>query len=298
MPNPLRSLLAREQRAFLGRPRRDWGEHLDRIRAFLGQGLQAADPGRPVLLLGAGSGLEVPWEMAPRGTVGWDADPWSRLRTALRHRRWSPWVFEDLTGGFQDLEDLLHRNRVRPGSEHPIRPEVAIARLAGLLPTLHPAATALATRLESLRPGTLLSANVMGQFGVLAQRLVERAFGGTSPWNPDPELPDPLADAVEAWTAQAIRAYLGALAGSGAQLWLVHDRAVFHGAADLDLGPFTPRWQDQVRGRGEVEASDALAGLDVPHVLGREPDLAARWLWPVAPGQVHLMEAMAFESGR
>lgn len=102
-------LLAREQRAFLGRDRRAWDSHLAQVRSFLGAGLARADRGRPVWVLGAGSGLEVPWAIAPPGAAGWDADPWSRLRTFLRHRRWPRWEFTDLTGAMAGLDDLARR---------------------------------------------------------------------------------------------------------------------------------------------------------------------------------------------
>src|ERR1035438_5896883 len=104
MSKPLSRLLRREQFAFLARDRSGWGDHLDRMHAFLGEGLQSADPTRPVLILGAGSGLEVPWALAPPDTTGWDGDPWSRIWTALRYHRWPPWVFGDLTGGMSELE--------------------------------------------------------------------------------------------------------------------------------------------------------------------------------------------------
>ncbi|MFN7959400.1 MAG: hypothetical protein U0P46_13890 [Holophagaceae bacterium] len=70
MSKPLSRLLRREQWAFLARDRSAWGEHLGRVRGFLGEGLQAADPDRPVLILGAGPGLEVPWALAPPATTG------------------------------------------------------------------------------------------------------------------------------------------------------------------------------------------------------------------------------------
>ena len=291
-------LLRREQRAFLGRDRQAWGEHLARVRAFLGEGLRTADPTRPVLVLGAGSGLEVPWDLAPASTEGWDAAPWSRARTWLRHRRWAPWVFEDATGGLADLEATVRRALGEPWSHRRRDPRAATRRLAGLLPSLQPRPAALTAWIDAHRPGTILAANLMGQFGVVAEGLMEAAFGKVSPWEEDPELPDPLAEALEAWTARAVAAFLDALAHSGADLWLVHDRAAVFSGGRLELGPWTDAWQEQLRtaGTAPLEAQDPLAGLDVLAALGRQPGLRveakARWLWDLAPGQRHLVEAL------
>jgi len=295
MSKSLSRLLRREQFAFLARDKRAWKEHLARVRAFLGEGLQAADPGRPVLVLGAGTGLEVPWALAPPQTTGWDADPWSRVGTALRHQRWAPWVFEDLTGGLAALEALAHRAVAEPWSGRQRSPGAAARRLAGLLPSLHPEPAALRAWITERQPGTILVANVMGQFGVVAERLVETTFGWT-PWEPHPERPDPLAEALETWTQRALTAFLGALRNSGADLWLVHDRAVVFSGGDLVLGPWEQDWMSQVRSNGApIEASDALAGVDVAQVLqgeGLDPERNARWLWPLAPGQRHVIEAL------
>jgi hypothetical protein len=296
MSKSLSRLLRREQRAFLARDRAGWAMHLAKVRAFLGEGLQAADPARPVLVLGAGSGLEVPWALAPASTVGWDADPWSRLRTGLRHRRWPPWVFADATGGLADLETTVRRAVMEPWSKRRRDPSTAARRLAGLLPSLQPRPTALTAWIAAHRPGTILAANLMGQFGVLAESLVEAAFAPASPWVGDPERPDPLAEALEAWTARTVIAFLEALAGSGAKLWLVHDRAVVFSGGRLTLGGWTEAWSDQLQAdQTPLEARDALAGVDVRAALAR-PGLevlrAERWLWDLAPGQRHLVEAL------
>ncbi|MDE3033023.1 MAG: hypothetical protein KGI56_05115, partial [Acidobacteriota bacterium] len=268
MSKPLSRLLRREQRAFLARDRAGWMAHLARIRAFLGEGLAAADPGRPVLVLGAGSGLEVPWELAPASTVGWDAEPWSRLRTLLRHRRWVPWVFEDATGGLVELEATVRRAVMEPWSKRRRDPATAARRLAGLLPSLQPRPTALAAWIEAHRPGTLLAANLMGQFGVLAESLVEAAFAPASPWVGDPERPDPLAEALEAWTIRTVTAFLDTLAASDADLWLVHDRAVVFSGGPLALGPWVDPWTQQLQAEpGTLEARDALAGVDARAAL-------------------------------
>jgi hypothetical protein len=177
MSKSLSNLLRREQFAFLDRDRSAWGEHLHRVQCFLGKGLQSADPARPVLILGAGSGLEVPWSMAPPFTTGWDADPWSRLWTALRHHRWPPWRFEDLTGGLAELDTTAGRAIMEPWSGRRRGQKVAKNWLAGLLPFLQPDPEALRTWIKAHQPGTILAANVMGQFGVVAERIVEAAFG-------------------------------------------------------------------------------------------------------------------------
>jgi len=296
MSKPLSRLLRQEQFALLARNRSGWVEHLENARAFLGEGLQSADPARPVLVLGAGSGLEIPWELAPLRCTGWDADPWSRVWTALRHRRWAPWVFADLTGGLADLEATARRAVQEPWSGRRRDRETAANRLAGLLPSLHPDPAPLRAWITGQRPGTILAANVMGQFGVVAQRLVEARFGAP-PWNPDPELIDPLAEAVEVWTRRAITAFLTVLRDSGADLWLLHDRGVVFGGGHLELGLWEPDWTRQLQGPAGLEASDPLGGLDVPTLLGAEEAALAqkvRWVWPVAPGQRHVMEALAF----
>jgi len=297
MSKSLSSLLRREQFAFLARDRSAWGEHLARVRAFLGEGLQAADPAQPVLILGAGSGLEVPWALAPRPTTGWDADPWSRAWTAFRHQRWAPWVFEDLTGGLADLEATAKRTVAEPWSGHRRDRDSAIQRLAGLLPSLNPRPAALNAWVNQHRPSTILVANVMGQFGVVAERVLELTLG-FAPWETDPERPDPLAEALDAWTRRALLAFLAALDASGANLWLVHDRAVVFSGGRLELGPWEDAWPRQLHtDHPPLEASDALAGVDPLHEitgLGRESHQKARWIWPVAPGQRHLTEALAF----
>jgi hypothetical protein len=296
MSKPLHRLLRQEQFAFLQRDRAGWAEHLDRVRAFLGEGLQRADPERPVLILGAGSGLEIPWHLAPRLTTGWDADPWSRVWTALRHRRWAPWRFGDLTGGLVDLEAAARRAVVEPWSGRRRDPEAAAQRLAGLLASLQPDPQVLRDWITTHRPGTILSANVMGQFGVVAERLVEGIFG-RPPWVLDPEQPDPLADALEAWTRRALTVQLEVLRESGAALWLVYDRAVVFSGGRLDLGPWEEAWTRQLRAEVALEASDPLAGLDVSTLLrasGGHLHRQERWLWPVAPAQRHLVEALGF----
>jgi hypothetical protein len=295
MSKSLSRMLRREQFAFLARDKGAWAEHLARVRAFLGEGLQTADPSRPVLILGAGTGLEVPWALAPPRTTGWDADPWSRVGTALRHQRWVPWVFEDLTGGLVELEALTRRSRLEPWSGRHRDRGAAARRLAGLLPSLHPEPAALKSWIAEHRPGTILVANVMGQFGVVAERLVETTLGWI-PWEADPERADPLAEAMEAWTRRALTAFLGALRESGADLWLVHDRAVVFSGGDLALGPWEVDWTRQVLSSGPpLEASDALAGIDVPLALALgnlDQERSARWIWPLAPGQRHVIEAL------
>ncbi|HJV49030.1 MAG TPA: hypothetical protein VJ549_07125 [Geothrix sp.] len=297
MSKSLSRLLRKEQFAFLGRDRSAWGEHLARVRAFLGEGLRLADSQRPVLVLGAGAGLELPWSLAPKGTTGWDADPWSRAWTALRHHRWPAWIFEDMTGGLAELEATARRAVAEPWSGHRRDRDTAARRLAGLLPFLKPDPAALRAWCTAHRPGTILCANAMGQFGVVAERMVEAALG-FAPWSLDPEGSDPLAEAMDAWTGRALVAFLGALWDSGADLWLVHDRAVVFSGGSLEVGPWDEAWSKQLRhGDPSLEASDPLGGLDLLshfRARGQEAFRRARWIWPVAPDQRHLVEALAF----
>jgi hypothetical protein len=289
--------LAAEQRAFLGRNRSRWTSHLDTVRAFLGAGLAAADPRAPVLILGAGSGLEVPWRLAPPTAVGWDGDPWSRIRTCCRHRRWPPWVFEDLTGGMAALSDLAWRTARHPWSGQIRTTPAAYRRLVGLLGSLDPRPGPLRAWILQHRPGTILAANVMGQFGVAAHQILDRAFAGRAPWIPDPDLLDPLEQAIDAWTARAVRAFLQALLESGADLWLVHDRGVLFGSIPASLGPMAEPWTAQVRAAVPVEAADPLCGVDVlREIQARGRDHHQRWLWPVAPGQTHIMESIRIQA--
>ena len=284
--------LAREQRAFLDRDRSGWAGHLEAVRGFLGEGLRQAAPG-PVLVLGAGSGLEVPWQLAPAGTVGWDADPWSRVRTLLRHRRWAPWVFQDLTGGMAALNATALRGVRQSWSGRLRARSKAAARVAGLLRTLKPQAEPLREWIARHRPGTILAANVMGQFGVVAQRAVEAAFGPPTPWIADPERPDPLEEAVTAWTRSAMGAFLGVLRDSGADLWLCHDRGVVFSPSAFQLGPMTEPWTAQLISVSPLEVSDPLCGLQVPECFpDRSIERHQRWLWTLGLGQAHVMEAL------
>lgn len=291
----LRSLLAREQWAFLRRDRLRWEDHLARARAFLGEGLRA---GGAALVLGAGSGLEVPWALAAQGTTGWDADPSSRIRTFLRHGRWAPWVFEDLTGGMETLARTAERCARQPGSGRIRATRTAGRRLAGLMNALQPEAAPLAAWIEAHRPAAILSANVMGQFGVLAQRTVERAFGGILPWMGDGEEEDVLDEAIRAWTARAVRAHLARLGEAGVPLWLLHDRGVVFGNPPLELGPLAASWLDQLVSPVPLEVDDPLCGVDVAGAFpGRALAGPVRWLWPVGPGQVHVIEALRVGPG-
>lgn len=290
----LKGLLAREQRAYLRRDRRGWEDHLARSRRFFGEGLRQADPGRPVLILGAGTGLEIPWELAPPFTTGWDGDPWSRLGTALRHRRWPLWVFDDFTGGFRELEATLARCLTLPGSLQRRPPERAALRLAGLLPSLRPDAEPLQAWIARHRPSTILAANVLGQLGSVAERLMETAFRPARPWVEDPERPDPLAEALDGWTARALQAVCAVLLDSGAALWLLQDRAVIHGPSQVELGPLEDSWIHQLRSPVPLEVGNPLPGLEAPAFFQERPRLDfERWLWPVGEGQLHLMEALA-----
>ena len=290
-----RQLLAKEQRAYLRRDREGWEGHLTKAQAFFGQGLQQADPDRPVLILGAGTGLEIPWQLAPRRTTGWDADPWSRLGTLLRHRRFPTWVFDDFTGGFQELRSTLERVFVLPGSIQRRPPERAARRLAGLLPSLQPNAEPLRAWILAHEPDTILVANVLGQLGCVAERMVEAAFQPGQPWVRDPELPDPLAEALDAWTVRAIQAVAEVLGKCEASVWMLHDRAVVQGDAPAALGALEDSWVKQLRSEVPLEIGDPLLGLDLRQIFAERPETGfERWLWPVGPGQLHLMEALVY----
>jgi len=296
MSAPLSRMLAREQRAFLARERQDWVEHLIRVRDFLAAGLEGAEDGSPVLILGAGSGLEVPWGRAPKGTVGWDADPFSRMRTLLRHGRWAPWVFADITGAFAPLRAAAERSVRESWSGRRRRRDAARMRLAALLPSLPVEPILLEEWIQTHQPRTILAANFMGQLAPLAQRILEASFGPEDPWESDPERADALAEALEAWTARVVGRFLETLGRSSARLWLVHDRAVLGGERPAMLGPFTVDWKAQLQGEGPFEAWDPLGGVDVLASLGnRLPLRQERWLWPLAQDQLHIVEALAFD---
>jgi len=292
----LSKLLAREQRAFLHRSRGPWGPHLAKARAFFGEGLKGADSGRPVLILGAGSGLELPWGLAPKNTVGWDADPWSRWRTCLRHQRFPEWVFDDFTGGIAELEATARRTLMLPtGRSRPT--ERALQRLAGLLPSLKPVPRSLTEWVALRRPGTIVVANVLGQIGSVAQRTLESTFGGAEAWAAHVEPTDPLAVEVEAWIRRVLEAFLKCLRESGAEVWMIHDRAVIWGHSSITLGPPRDPWLDQIQSQVALEVSDPLCGIDVrANFLGKHELRFDRWLWPVGTGQLHMMEALAYSS--
>jgi len=294
MFDPLQTTLAREQKAFLARDRDAWGDHLLRIRDFLGMGLDRAEGRLPVLILGAGSGLEVPWSRAPKGAVGWDGDPFSRVRTLLRHGRWAPWVFGDITGALGPLRAATQR-AVRESWSGRRRPrEIARRRLSALLPSLPAEPLDLECWIAARHPGMILGANFMGQLAPLAQRMIEGVFAPEVPWDSDPDAPDFLAEALDLWTARLLRQLLTTLERSGAELWLVHDRAVLGGEVDVRLGEFHADWRRQLQAEGPLEAWDPLAGVDMVAALGtRSPLRQERWLWPVGPGQLHLVEALA-----
>jgi len=274
----LKQLLAREQRAYLRRDRHAWSEHLALAQGFFGEALRQADPTRPVLILGAGTGLEIPWLLAPRATTGFPS-----------------WEFDDFTGAFQALQATLQRSLTCPGSGRRRAPDLAIRRLAGLLPSLRPDAAPLRAWIQRHDPGTILVANVLGQLGCVAERLVETGFAPAFPWVQDPALPDPLAQALDAWTARGLQAVCQVLAESGAALWLLHDRAAIHGEGPVELGPQEEAWARQLKGQTSLEVSDPLLGLDLRQAFqGRRETHWKRWLWPVGPAQTHLMEALAY----
>ena len=293
-------MLAAEQLAFLRRRRRLWGEHLERARAFIGDALQNADSSRPILILGAGHGLEIPWGLAPKSAIGWDADPTARVGTLLRHGRFPPWVFDDFTGSMEGLYSVALRVQKREGTWATRPAEVAARRLAGLLPSVPTSPAPLEEWLENNHPGTIICANVLGQVRPTAHRLVELAFKPRDPWLDDPDLEDPLQEALDVWTARAIRAVLAILGQRGAKgagLYLLHDRGVIHNETDLSLGAWADPWTAQLKtGATGLEVEDPLPGVDVLEELKHlRPTSQARWLWPLGPGQTHVVEALAFK---
>ncbi|MDR1840338.1 MAG: hypothetical protein LBQ86_00210 [Holophagales bacterium] len=292
----LKRLFAKEQISFLRRPRKHWGTHLNLAREFIGSALKNVDLARPALILGAGWGLEIPWRLAPVGAYGWDMDPLSRLGTFTRHLRWVPWVFEDVTGAFAELDRVARRTQVLEG-RWVLRPALAAAkRLAGLLPSVIPSTRALDAWIREYRPGTIICANILGQILPMAHRIIEQAFKPRNPWVTDQDMADPLQDALDAWTARAVRAILSTLSQSGSNIYLLHDRGVIHQDADVALGEWTDPWTKQLRtSERDLEVSDPLPGVDV---LKEFSQLVCRyknrWLWPLGPAQVHVVEALVY----
>ena len=292
----LKLMLAAEQISFMRRSRKHWGHHLARARDFIGAALAGTDPSRPVLILGAGFGLEIPWKLAPANTFGWDAAPLSRLWTCLRHRRWPPWVFDDMTGAFDELDKVAHRSAVVPG-RWTLRPaQSAAKRLAGLMPSIPVSPRALRAWIGEHRPGAIICANVLGQLKPMAMRIIERSFKPMSPWVSDPELKDPLQEALDIWNARLLRAILDVLRDSDSALCLLHDRAVIHQEADIALGGWEDSWTGQLKTSERfLEASDPLSGVDfVAELNGLPCRTKERWIWPLAPKQIHIVEALAY----
>jgi hypothetical protein len=61
------------------------------------------------------------------------------------------------------------------------------------------------------------------------------------------------------------------------------------------LGPLGDSWIGQLQGSAPLEVGDPLPGLDLRTCFpAREETAFDRWLWSVGPGQVHLMEALAY----
>ena len=238
-------------------------------------------------LLGAGSGLEVPWALAPPGSVGWDADPWSRVRTCIRHRVWPPWVFGDLTGGWpSSCAPRRCRTARQPWTGRARGGRSATLRLAGLVGSLAPDAAPLSGWIRVHRPGTILCANVMGQFGVLASAAVERAFGGRSPWTGEEGVEDPLEEALRGWTARAVGAFLAALARSGRSSGSSTTGGWCSAGCRSTLGALREPWTAQLVAPGALEADDPLCGIDVLEAFpGRKVERHDRWIWTSDPGR-------------
>jgi hypothetical protein len=146
------------------------------------------------------------------------------------------------------------------------------------------------------RPGTIICANLLGQLKPLAHRIIELAFKPMSPWGSDPDSHDPLQEALDNWNAKMLKSILNALRNSNSALCLLHDRAVIHQDADLALGEWKDSWQGQLKTSERLlEASDPLSGVDFMEELGGLPCRAKeRWIWSLAPKQIHIIEALAY----
>jgi hypothetical protein len=133
----------------------------------------------------------------------------------------------------------------------------------------------------------------------MAHRIVELAFKPRDPWVADPDLPDPLHEALDAWSAKLARAVLTVLGDSGSSLCLLHDRGVVHEDADISLGDWTDPWTKQlVTTKTSLDVSDPLPGVDVLEELAaRQCVEKRRWVWPLAPGQIHVVEAISMRAG-
>ena len=296
----LNRLFASERRSFLRRSRKHWGNHISRAREFIGSALTNADPERPVLILGAGWGLEIPWHLAPAATTGWDADPFSRLGTFISHRRWPPWVFGDITGALAELDRVSRRVQYVEG-KYTLRPTPdAAKRLAGLMPSVIPSSKQLDAWIQENHPGTIICANILGQIRPLAYKVVESAFKPRLPWQVDQDLADPLQNALEAWTARTLRAILDVLRKSGSSLYLLHDRGVINQDADLALGQWADSWLEQLNtSESCLEIIDPLSGIDFLKELCELPcQTKKRWIWHLGPGQTHVVEALAYSGKR
>jgi hypothetical protein len=127
-------------------------------------------------------------------------------------------------------------------------------------------------------------------------RIIERAFKPMSPWVADPDLKDPLQEALEFWVARLLRAILAVLRDSNSALCLLHDRAVIHQDADIALGGWEDSWTEQLKTSERIlEASDPLSGVNFATELSRFPcRTKERWIWSLAPKQIHIVEALAY----
>ena len=202
-------------------------------------------------------------------------------------------MFQDLTGGLDELAALAWRTARQPWSGRVRATRAATRRLAGLVGRPGSAARAAPDLDRPAPPGDHPGGQRHGPVRGGGPAAGGARFQGRPPWTPDPELPDPLEQALQAWTARAVRAWLAALLESGADLWLIHDRGVVYGSAPVGLGPLEPDWTAQLRADEPLEVSDPLCGVDlVREIQARTPTRHQRWLWPVAPGQTHVMEAM------
>jgi hypothetical protein len=168
--------------------------------------------------------------------------------------------------------------------------------LAGLLPSAPHSPNALEAWIEKYRPGTIVCANVLGQIKPLAYRIVELAFKPRIPWVADQDLADPLQDALEIWISKVLSSILHILRQSGSNLYLLHDRGVVHQDADIALGDWTDSWLEQLQTKEKnLDVSDPWPGVDVLNELNSLSCMAkSRWIWPLGPAQIHVVEALAY----
>jgi hypothetical protein len=218
------------------------------------------------------------------------------MGTFIRHRRWVPWIFSDVTGVFAELDKVARRTQILEGYQT-LRPAPEAAkRLAGLLPSIKPSPKDLEDWIHKHQPGTIVCANILGQIKPMAYKIVESAFKPRSPWTTDQDLADPLQDALDVWVAKTLKSILDVLCQSNSRLCMLHDRGVIHQKADLALGDWEDPWMNQLKSKQSyLEVSDSLPGIDMLNELDSLICLSkTRWIWPLTQKQIHVIEALAY----